>query len=142
MKKSAIFLAAILFFGAGYHARGNIILDDTTASISPGSDMEFLEDADRRLTIRDAASGEASSRFRTLPDRVPNFGHTRSVIWLRFDVENRATFNEEWLLAVDFSMIDLIELYVPGSDGAYLGMRGGESAGPGKGSAPGWTTTR
>ncbi|MBN2079958.1 MAG: SpoIIE family protein phosphatase [Spirochaetes bacterium] len=95
--------------------------------------MQFLEDADRRLTIRDVASGEASSRFRPLPDRVPNFGHTHSVIWLRFDVENHATVNEDWFLVVDFPMIDLIELYVPGSNGSYRGMCGGESAGPGEG---------
>jgi len=126
--KSAIISAVVLLLCG--QALGAVVLNDATTSVRPGVRMEYLEDPVRGLGIRDVTEGTAASRFKPLPSAVPNFGFTRSAVWLRFDLENRSTRNEDWILEVDFAMIDRIDVFVPAGNGSYRMIPGGESAVP------------
>ena len=62
-------------------------------------ELEVLEDASRNLTREEAASPEASARFRKIPiSNDLNLGYSSSAWWLRFSVFPAQDVPKEWLL--------------------------------------------
>lgn len=86
--------------------------------------MEFLEDADRSLSIDQAASPALSDRFGQPPKGHFNFGLTSSALWFRFTiVDHPSNFAEGrlpslWIFDPGWQFYDTIDLYVPDPDAA------------------------
>ncbi len=85
-------------------------LTDEKVIASLGSHADILEDAGGRLNIRQVTSPEYSAGFRMSRSEVPNFGYTRSAIWIRFQVKN-LTFSDPWVLQAAYPGMDNVELY-------------------------------
>ena len=81
--------------------------------------MEVLEDADRSLTIEQAASTALAGRYGLPPKGHFNFGFTSSALWFRFTVVETSSGSEIgnqpplWILDPGWHLYDTIHLYVP-----------------------------
>jgi len=94
-----------------------ITLTNNTQRLSIGEYIEFLEDPQRKLTIKDVSSPAYANEFHASPGQTPNFGYTHSALWLRFTVKNNSPDNEEWYLVQQNPDIHFLDLYIPQDDG-------------------------
>lgn len=103
-----------------------ILLQDGIGQYLLGRSVDILEDPDGRWTIADLVSGPQAQRFTPSRQDVPNFGFTKATYWVRFQVENRASREEPWLLEIGYPMLDLITLYVADSQAAFRVKEAGD----------------
>ncbi len=80
--------------------------------------MSIYEDREGKLTIDDVSSQVKSPRFVRATKENTNFGYTRSVLWVRFDLKNTAGTPLQLYLKYPQPWVDLVELYPPGKKGA------------------------
>jgi diguanylate cyclase (GGDEF)-like protein len=108
-----------------------VTLSPQTDSIPLGRYVEVLEDRSGALDIDDIRGAAQATRFAPSAVETPNFGYTRSVVWLRFRVANPLPRRENLLLELGYPTIDEADLYYPVSDrsGAphYAVKRGGDT---------------
>ncbi len=84
--------------------------------------MEYLEDADRSLSIEQAASPALAGRFGRTPKGHFNFGFTSSALWFRFSITEKQAASRSgeqprtWIFDPGWQLYDTIELYVPRPD--------------------------
>ena len=82
--------------------------------------MEYLEDADRQLTVDQAAAPETDSRFGLPPNGRFNFGFSNSALWFRFTVRELPSdgggLPRYWILDPGWNLYGTIELFVPDPD--------------------------
>jgi len=55
-----------------------------------------------------------------------NRGFSRQSCWLKLDIDGRQ-HNTDWLLAIDYALLDQIDLYIEQKDAAPLHLRGGQN---------------
>ncbi|GAB6110267.1 hybrid sensor histidine kinase/response regulator [Desulfomicrobium salsuginis] len=81
--------------------------------------MEYLEDADRQLTVDQAAASETDSRFGPPPNGRFNFGFSNSALWFRFTVRELPSdgggLPRYWIFDPGWNLYGTIELFVPDS---------------------------
>lgn len=78
--------------------------------------VEVLEDAGGAMTfdvVRDSTAFSAVTRL------GPNFGFTRSAWWLRFTLANPTAEDRRVVLRQDYPLIDHLDLWREGRDGAW-----------------------
>lgn len=119
-------MLAVLWFAADARGMETVLLQDDTSRYPIGSKLEYLEDPGGSLTLEQVRSVQYSPRFTRSPSAVPNFGFTRSVYWLRVQVQNAHPAEPRWYLEVQYPQLDHIEVYRIGTDGAVSVMRGGD----------------
>lgn len=78
-----------------------------------GLHLEILEDPSRQLTIEDVTSATYDTKFIASQSAEPNYGRIQSVIWVRFELQNKTTQQNEWWLEYGFPNIHHIYLYLP-----------------------------
>lgn len=90
-------------------------------------ELEVLEDASRNLTREEAASPEASARFRKIPiSNDLNLGYSSSAWWLRFSVFPAQDVPKEWLLEFAYPTLDSVEVFAPDGSGNYVRSQAGD----------------
>ncbi len=77
-----------------------------------GGHIEILEDARDQWTIVEVMRRHRDGQFKDSNRDIPNFGYTRSAIWLKFTVEPMWPYRHEILLEFDWPHADFIELFV------------------------------
>ena len=99
-----------------------LILDDPQTSYPLGLHLEYLEDPGGNLTIEDVTGPEFTTRFTPSREETLDLGFTRSIYWIRLDVQNETTNTSDWLLAFSNNRVGLVDLYAssPGTSGAGL----------------------
>lgn len=89
--------------------------------------LEVLEDPARRMTREEAASADASSRFRATKSTTDlNLGYSSSAWWLRFTVQPAAAAPQQWLLEFAYPSLDSVEVFAPDASGAYVRSQAGD----------------
>ena len=76
-----------------------------------GTYLDILADPDGRFSISDVVTGKAASTFTRSLQAVPNYGISSAVYWMRFPVVNQSEFITEWLLELQNSNIQRIDVY-------------------------------
>lgn len=87
--------------------------------------LEIYEDTTGKLDIEDVSSPEISQQFEPSKEKTPNFGYTSSSYWFRFSVRNEAAEDTEWLLEIQYPLLDYIDLYIP-AQSSYSVKRSGD----------------
>ena len=87
-----------------------VILDPHTSVVKAISTVEFFEDPSRQLTAGQILSPSYSERFQRNQKERLNFGHSRSVFWVRFTVVNQSDLH--WYLLLDTRLSDPFGLYI------------------------------
>ena len=110
---------------------GAIEFDEHTRSLPLGQEMAVFEDVRGALSIEDASSAALAEAFRPHAKPVLNAGYSRSVFWLRLDLNYRPQTHsgqQPWLLEIAYPPLDQIELYLPDGQGGFtLAQRTGDS---------------
>ncbi|WP_168798682.1 diguanylate cyclase [Herbaspirillum sp. ST 5-3] len=93
-----------------------------------GRHLQFLEDPSGALTLQDLLSGRFDQGFAHNRSDSPNFGFTDSSYWFRIDLLNRETIASEWLLELQYPLLDYVDVHLiyAGPDKRVVSYRGGD----------------
>lgn len=110
---------------------GAVTFDEQMRMLPLGQSMYVFEDVRGDASIDDVASPAVQGSFRLHDKPVLNAGYSRSVFWLRLDLEYRpvqAQGDRNWLLELAYPPLDHLELYLPDEDGSFaLAQRTGDA---------------
>lgn len=101
-------------------------VDDDTSQVLLTPYFEILEDPSREWTLTQARAAFDSNDPITVPEGVPNFGITQSHYWFKLDVQSVASTRINWLLEIEYPLIDEVTLYSPDGSGQYTESRAGD----------------
>lgn len=108
-----------------------VVFDETTRSLALGPETAVFEDVSGDLTIAEVASPAMAASFHPQEKAVLNAGYSRSVFWLRIDLDyqpHQSVPERPWLLELAYPPLDHVDLY--GSDaegGVTLLQRSGDA---------------
>lgn len=110
---------------------GAVTFDEQMRILPLGQSMYVFEDVRGDASIDDVASPAVQGSFRLHDKPVLNAGYSRSVFWLRLDLEYRpvkAKGDRNWLLELAYPPLDHLELYLPDKHGGFaLAQRTGDA---------------
>lgn len=122
-KRCCATLAAMLLAVCALAQGGPLIVLDPSTDEQPlPGRMEWLEDESARMSLDQVRSATGWSVLSTMP----SMGYTRSAIWLRLRLEQPAN-GINWILSIDDSQIDWVELHTPMPEGGWGVQRTGRS---------------
>ncbi|WP_409035659.1 7TM diverse intracellular signaling domain-containing protein [Leptospira kanakyensis] len=78
---------------------------------SIGREIWILEDKSKSLTIEDVLKEETNQKFTLSKEEIPNFGQTNFYYWIKISLENKNKTPINRVLEIDYSNIDLVEVY-------------------------------
>ena len=104
------------------------VIAEGTSEASLNLGVAYYEDVNGELTIEKLVDGSANVEFLARDNReeTPNFGLNPSIFWFKVQIENLAE-TVQWVVEVDYSMLDTITFYAQGADGSYQGQVSGDS---------------
>ena len=114
-----------LFIGIAHAAPPAALVLGEKSAYDLSGHLEILADPTRALTIRDAAGRKDWSG--AIRETAPNLGFTRSAIWLRFSLSNRAETSRTFYVSFEYPVADSVTLYTEDRYGIFQEQRGGDS---------------
>ncbi len=81
-----------------------------------GPYLEIFEDTNGNITINDLS--RVNNFFMKNKQLIPAFGNTDSAIWFKFTI--KSSEKNTWLLEIDHTLIENIQLYLPQGTGKFL----------------------
>ena len=120
---SLLFCAWLLAWMGVAHG-GELPLPAQGALSHIGAHWDALEDASGTLTVADVRLRHEGWKPTRQAD--PNFGYSRSAFWLRTTLVNPHPAQKEWLLGVRYPLIDYLDVYFVGANGAVSAHQTGD----------------
>jgi diguanylate cyclase (GGDEF)-like protein len=77
-----------------------------------GKHIEVLEDQSTSLTIYDLQDEKHQKNFKKSKDDIPNYGFSKSVFWVRFQLQNPTYIDNFWLLELAYPYMDSMWVYI------------------------------
>lgn len=102
-----VFLYCFLLSGSLW----SVELSNITDHKAIGKEISILEDRLKSITIDDIQTQNTNLRFVPSTEDIPNFGQTNFHYWIKIPFENKSPFPTKRLLEIDYSNIDLVEVY-------------------------------
>ncbi len=112
----------IIFLAAWSGLASAVVFDEHTRMLPLGQSMSVFEDVRGDATIAEITSPALQASFRPHDQTVLNAGYSRSVFWLRLDLEYRPQTlagQQPWLLEVAYPPLDHLELYLDDGQGRF-----------------------
>lgn len=110
---------------------GAVSFDEHTGRLPLGHEIDVFEDVRGTAGIADITSAALAGSFRRHDRDVLNAGYSRSVFWLRLDLDYRPQASSDpahWLLELAYPPLDRLDLYLPDGAGGYrLAQRTGDT---------------
>lgn len=127
-----VFLFVLLaIFPCLLSAAAPVVFDENTELLPLGQSMYVFEDVRGDASIGDITSPALERSFRQHDKPVLNAGYSRSVFWLRLDLQyqpQQAEGARNWLLELAYPPLDHLELYLPDASGEFrLAQRTGDA---------------
>ena len=100
--------------------------DEFTQSLPLGRSLQVFEDASGQATVADVRAQAAAGNFKPHDKATLNAGYSRSVFWLKIDLQYRPTdptAQRTWLLELAYPPLDHLDLYLPDAAGNYQLVR-------------------
>ncbi|HVL02013.1 MAG TPA: diguanylate cyclase [Dongiaceae bacterium] len=104
-----------------------VSLSRDNLQVDVSRNLTYLEDAAGTLTADEAYRKMEAGEFQGGQQGTLNFGFTRSVYWFHLHLDNRDSFQDEWVLEVQYPIIDQIESWYFWPDGHQEHHRAGDS---------------
>lgn len=121
----------ILFLLALPCLAGAVSFNEQVERLPLGQSIDVFEDVRGSADINDITSRAIDSSFRRHDKDVLNAGYSRSVFWLRLDLDYRPVASSDprtWLLELAYPPLDKLDLYLPDGQGGYrLAQRTGDT---------------
>jgi len=102
----------IFFLTLPVYSVQDLPVKDSDEKIFLGSRCETLEDKSGNLNVYSIISGEYDNRFEPVKSTIPNYGFTKSVYWVRFNLTNVSLNEFPKVLEIAFPLLDKIQLYI------------------------------
>ncbi len=94
-------------------------ITDESSSFRIERGIEYLiEDPSAHLTCQQVVSAAFSEKWKVYKKKRINFGYEPRAVWFRFKLENRSNAEKNWLLAIDWPLLERIEFYQLPDDSA------------------------
>ncbi|MDX1694302.1 MAG: response regulator [Ketobacteraceae bacterium] len=107
----ALFLPLLLICTQALSAPTTVI-DGNSAVVPVGVDVQYLEDPEGQLNIRDVAGSQLSERWLAPEKQSLNYGVTQSTHWYRFRLRGNANAAaQQWLLEIDWPLLGTVDIY-------------------------------
>ena len=110
---------------------GAVEFDQNTRSLPLGRVLQVFEDVRGDASIDEVSAPAMASRFVPHEQAALNAGYSRSVFWLKVDLQYRpkgVARQQDWLLELAYPPLDHLDLYLPDSSGHYyLAQRTGDA---------------
>ena len=103
-----------------------ITVDDNLTSRDVGPGLEYLEDREGSITIRDIVLPGRLPSFRESHETMPNFGLTGSAYWVRFTLNNPLDHEVLFDLVATYPLMDDIMLFVPAERNGFIVKESGD----------------
>ncbi len=87
-----------------------IALDDKSTSIELWPSATFLHDPDSRFSIADVIA--APDKFSTIKSAYATLGLRQKVMWLQIPVSLAAGTHEDWILDIDYALLNRVDAYL------------------------------
>ncbi len=101
------------------------ILPENTPFELTQTEIFFLEDETQTLTIAQITAPEMQKKFRSIPQKTPNFGFSKSAFWLKFEVQHPDSGQQIWL-EIGYPLLDSLWFYSPAPSGTWAVERTGD----------------
>lgn len=122
--KFALLQLAILL---SFHALGQvpINLDDPEKIYNLSGFVQVMEDPTNQLTIDDVVLPKYSLRFRADEDGQSH-GFSDDTYWFKFKLRNELYSTTDWMLEINYPVLDEVEFYFLDSDGVWQMVKLGD----------------
>ena len=114
-------LMLILLTSPFLKATPTITIDDTRGEYSLGPYLEILEDKEKSWSIKEIVSPEIAHSFILHKEEALNLGLTSSAFWVRFQLQNHASVQKDWLLQVESPILEKVSFFILKDDGDLSG---------------------
>lgn len=108
-----------------------ISFDEHVGQLPLGQEMDVFEDVRGTADIAEISSPALAASFRRHERDVLNAGYSRSVFWLRLDLDYQPRASSDpanWLLELAYPPLDKLDLYLPDGKGGFrLAQRTGDT---------------
>jgi len=105
-----------------------IVIAAQSSQLSLGKQLLYFEDPSLEYQLSDILAEEKRGKrsWQQANTLFPNYGFTKSAFWVKLPLLNLSK-QQQWLLQVNYPLMDEIELYVPNEQGIYQQFLGGDS---------------
>lgn len=107
-----IIILSLTFFNQSAFSKNTLVLTDRVDRYTLGPYLDYFEDPTGKLTVQDLSSADFRDKFQANKTETPNFGHTRSDLWVRVDLRNESATRGQWLLEVQSARLTKAEVYL------------------------------
>lgn len=88
-----------------------LILNADKTHYSFAGKLAYFEDKQGSLSFADIQQQAAQGSFKLIEQDNISLGYIKSTIWLKFNIENHALLDQNWLLLVDYPLLNEIEVF-------------------------------
>lgn len=96
-----------------------IIIGPEDTSVNLGKKVLILNDRSGEFDFTRIIHEDTSELFHKSNSDIPNYGYTSSIFWVKISIESTAKQSREMYLEVGYPLLDLMEFYEIGENGAY-----------------------
>lgn len=94
-----------------------ILLSESVATVEVWPSVTLLSDPDKKLTIQDVLA--SPSGFTAPRSAYETLGFRKDVVWLKVPLTLTAQAEDQWILDIDYSLLNRIDVYAVG-DGKVI----------------------
>ena len=98
---------------------GPILLSPDNEYFSINESVYYFEDEKGILSFEEIAQPAFSDQFLSSSKRSLNFGYTNSTYWVKFSLLNLDPEINDWVLEIDYELLDSIDLYYKDQEGHW-----------------------
>jgi diguanylate cyclase len=106
----ALLLALTVFVQQLCAAAPLIALDNKSATVELWPATTFIHDPESKLTISDVIA--SPDKFTTLKSSYATLGLRQKVMWLQIPVSLAAGAHEDWILDIDYALLNRADIYL------------------------------
>jgi diguanylate cyclase (GGDEF)-like protein len=88
--------------------------------------LTYLVDADGHADATSMFQAAANGRFQALPNGNPTFGFGNGAYWFHTTLYNQGNSEERWLLVLQYSLLDYVDVYMRYPDGRVDHLASGD----------------
>ncbi|MFC1670209.1 7TM diverse intracellular signaling domain-containing protein [Spirochaetota bacterium] len=115
-----LILAILILVPPNIKAQEVITLSKSKVNFTVTKDfISIFEDKTSKLTIDDILSDKYRQKFKQAKESIPNFGYTKSAIWIKLQVTSQQKLSDKWYLKVKYALLDYVSFFQVDKEGKY-----------------------
>ena len=124
--RTLLLLLALVSSGAALAASQRITVSPGLADLSLSPHVGYLTDADGRADASAMFQAAAQGKFKPLPNGNATFGFRDEAFWFHTRLFNDGNSEERWLLVLQYSLLDNVDVYMRYPDGRVDHLASGD----------------